>query len=134
MSERRLDADDVCFVATAGAVSSYFGSIGTVQPLQPMGFVLQRLTVTAHEKLGASEYGDTLAYLSHALHARFPGPSEFAIRGQTCDVEDVPRAMLFRARTRPLQLDVGLLRSWVEICSKEHGSQCADILGSDIGK
>jgi len=125
-SNRDLTMTDICFVAAAGAVSSYFGSIGNIQSAQSLGFVLQRLTVTAHENLSASKYGNCVAYLSHVLHARVPGSIDISVRGRTYDAKEVPDAMLLGARPRPLQLDDVLLRSWIEVCSNEHGARCAE--------
>jgi hypothetical protein len=128
---KNLDASDVCFVATAGAVSSYFGSIGTIEPAQSLGFVLQRLTLTAHKDLGESRYGDCLAYLPHVLHTRIPGSVDLPVYGKTYDAKDIPNIALFGARHRPSQVDIALLKSWIEICTNEHGRSCADTLGRD---
>ncbi|KAH7076346.1 hypothetical protein BKA63DRAFT_281026 [Paraphoma chrysanthemicola] len=57
MSSRNLDVDNVVFVVTAGATSSYFGSICTITPPQQTGYVLQKLTLTAHEAVGAAHHG-----------------------------------------------------------------------------
>lgn len=134
ISGRLLDANDVCFVATAGDVSSYFGKIGAILPIRAPAFVLQRLTITAHESLSETTYGDCVAYLPHVLHPRIPGSIDVPIHGKTHDTGDVSEAMLFGARSRPLQLDISLLRSWIEICKNEHGSRCVDSLGWDTGK
>jgi hypothetical protein len=131
-SKRDLKRPDVCFVATAGAVSAYYGSIGTVEPFQAFGFILQRLTVTAHDNLGAAGYGDCLAYLTHALHAQIPGSKSVPLLGKSKEAKEVSGAMLFGARQRALQLDVGLLRSWINICSSEHVDMCSARLGKDI--
>jgi hypothetical protein len=113
-SKRNLDRPDVCFVATAGAVSAYYGSIGTVVPFQALGFVLQRLTITAHENLEAAGYGDCLAYLTHALHAQRPSYKDTPVRNRSQEAKELSGNMLFGARSRALQLDVGLLRSWID--------------------
>jgi hypothetical protein len=134
VSQRALDTDDVCFVATAGAVSSYFGSIGTIIPAQPLGFVLQRLTVTAHEKLEPSGYGNNLDYFTHVLHSRIPASTHLPLRMKTYNAEAASETMLFGARFRPLQLDVDVLRCWIEICRNEYGSHCATTLGRNTGK
>lgn len=133
-AKRNLSLPDVCFVATAGAVSAYYGSIGTVVPLQVLGFVLQRLTVTAHENPDAAGYGDCLAYFTHALHAQRPGAKDIPLRGKSYEANEVSETMLFGARSRPLQLDVGLLRSWIDICTNEHDQICAARLGKGVAK
>jgi hypothetical protein len=133
-SKRDLSRPDVCFVATAGAVSAYYGSIGTVVPFQALGFLLQRLTVTAHENLDKAGYGDCLAYLTHALHAQRPYSTDVPVRGKSYEASEVSGAMLFGARSRALQLDVGLLRSWIDICSNEHVGMCSARLGKEIAK
>jgi hypothetical protein len=133
-AKRNLSLPDVCFVATAGAVSAYYGSIGTVVPFQVLGFVLQRLTVTAHENLGVAGYGDCLAYFTHALHAQRPGSKDIPQLGKSYEANEVSETMLFGARSRPLQLDVGLLRSWIDICTNEHDQICAARLGKDVAK
>jgi len=132
MSNRDLKASDVCFVATAGSLTSYLGSITNAKAARTEGFVHQRLLLTAHESLGASEYGDCVAYLPHIIQARIPDSIDPPACGKTYNASDVPGTMLFGARKRPLQLDLTLLESWIDICCNEHGKLCADTLGGDV--
>jgi hypothetical protein len=134
VSNRSLNAPDVCFVAKAGGTTSYFGSISTIKPVQSRGFVIQRLTINAYEALDAGGCGEWLADFSHVLHTRIPSSLDPPIAGRSYDAAEVPSTMLFGARSRPLQVDVGLIRSWINICSKEHGSLCADTLGRETDK
>jgi len=49
--EQRLDHHRCLLRGRSWCCELIFGSIGTIQPAQCLGFVLQRLTVTAHENL-----------------------------------------------------------------------------------
>lgn len=123
--ERSLTEEKIFFRADND--TSYYGHILPHGFVKDPDFVTRRLCLAAHslDDGPPEDPGITLAYFDNLVQlsdygilSKNPSPT---YRERPYEKVD---GVLFGGRQRPLELDLDLVHSWIEICAEEHGSLC----------
>lgn len=123
--EHSLDEEKIFFRANND--TSYYGQILPTGFSKDPEFVTRRLCLAAHslDDGPPEDSGVALAYFDNLVQLSDVGilsksPTTTYENRQYEKVDGV----LFGGRKRPLELDLDLVHSWMNICAEKHGSLC----------
>ena len=113
-----LDSNDIVFRADPDL--SYYARIG-VNDSRGGHFVLRRLSLTCY----LTSFPDNpVAYFDHLLQVCNVGTLPDFGNDLAVQPHRTGTSMPFEGRKRPPKLDLELVRSWLQICTNEHGHHC----------